>query len=64
MAKYNVISPDGFTIRQENFASKKKANEYLLEWIKRYQKQKWYSKFDGTKIPWTKIPFHCQITKI
>ena len=58
--EYNILSPDGFTIRQENFVSQEEAKEYLIQWIKRYEKQKYYSKNDGTKIPLSKVELFCK----
>ena len=58
--EYNILSPDGFTIRQEYFDSKEDAETFLSLWIKRFEKQGYYSTKDGNKIPWTKIPIHCK----
>lgn len=43
--KYQVISPDGFTIEFENpyYTSKKKAIEAFERWLERYRQQGYYS---------------------
>ena len=45
MSKYQVLSPDGFTIEREPsyYTSKKKAMESFLKWKENYQRQGYYS---------------------
>ncbi|MBL7837311.1 MAG: hypothetical protein JNM67_07335 [Bacteroidetes bacterium] len=39
----NILSPDGITIRMENFYTREEAKEYFDQWLKRFEKQGYYS---------------------
>lgn len=42
--KYQIVSPDGFSINTEGgFSSKKKGMEYFKTWKKRFEAQGYYS---------------------
>jgi hypothetical protein len=49
MAKYQVISPDGFTIEADKpyYTSKKRAVEAFKKWVGRYERQGYYSSNAG-----------------
>ena len=52
MIKYQVLSPDGFTIEFDKpyYPSKKKAFEAIDKWKERYRRQGYYSSNNG-RIP-------------
>ncbi len=59
--KYDVLSPDGFSIsRVETFDTKEDAEIALDNWIKRYEQQGYYSSRDG-RIPYNQIKECCEI---
>ena len=60
--RYQVLSPDGFTIDREidTYPSKEKAEDALTEWIKRYEKQGYYST-NGKRIPLNEIRNYCSL---
>lgn len=45
--EYNYLSPDGISISMENFSTKKAAHQYLKQWIKRFERQGYYSSNKG-----------------
>lgn len=45
--QHNILSPDGITIRQEHFPSKKLALLFYAEWKKGYEAQGYYSSNRG-----------------
>jgi hypothetical protein len=49
MTKYEVLSPDGFTIEFDRpyYTSKEKAFEAFDKWKKRYEHQGYYSSNNG-----------------
>jgi hypothetical protein len=55
--KYNVISPDGFPITCEPFASKKAALEYIPLRCQQYERQGYYSTSDLERIPLEELPY-------
>jgi hypothetical protein len=64
MAKrYQVISPDGFTIEFDVWAypSKKKAKEAFEKWKERYTRQGYYSSVKYGRIPLAELENYCQI---
>jgi hypothetical protein len=48
---YNVISPDGFPITCEPFASERDALEAIPAWCQRFKKQGYYSTSGLQRIP-------------
>ena len=60
--KYQVLSPDGFTIEFENFyyRSKKKAMEAFNKWIERYNVQGYYSSAKYGRIHLSDLIDYCQ----
>ena len=53
MARYQVLSPDGFTIEfdREYYTSKKKAFEAFDKWKERFKTQGYYSSNQYGRIP-------------
>lgn len=60
--KYDVISPDGFTIRigVPPFKSIKERDEYFKMWRKRYERQGYYSSVPYGRIPLEDLADYCQ----
>ncbi len=62
--KYDVISPDGFSISfTDTYGSVKKAKEAFEEWKKRFEAQGYYSSNRG-RIPLDELEEHCTIVEI
>jgi hypothetical protein len=62
--KYDVISPDGFSINREGtYSSKKKAREGFTEWAKNFERQGYYSSNRG-RIPLDELADHCQLIPV
>lgn len=58
--RYDVLSPDGFSIRREgDFPSEKAREKYFLKWMKRFEHQGYYSSVNG-RIPLDELREHCQ----
>lgn len=64
--KYQVLSPDGFTIEFDKFSypSKKKAFEAFDKWKKRYEQQGYYSSTNYGRIPLEDLENYCSIREI
>ena len=63
--KFEVLSPDGFTIERESeYNSLKEAKTALNEFIKRYEKQGYYSKSNREQLPVNEIAKNCIINKL
>lgn len=62
---YDVLSPDGYSISQdETWKTKMKAKDALIKFIHRYKKQGYYSMADRTRIPLADIYDYCKIVKV
>jgi hypothetical protein len=62
--KYDVISPDGFSISfSDTYGSIKKAKEAFENWKKRFEAQGYYSS-NGGRIPLDELEEHCAIVEI
>jgi hypothetical protein len=62
--KYDVISPDGFSISfTDTYGSVKKAKEAFEEWKKRFEAQGYYSSNRG-RIPLDELEEHCTIVEL
>lgn len=64
MAHYEVLSPDGFPINLEGYKSKKQANVGIEEFVKKYERQGYYSTVQNgerVQIPLGEIKQHCRI---
>ena len=61
---YDVMSPDGFSInRDEIYQTPEKAGLALEQFVRRYQKQGYYSSNEG-RIPVEQLAFHCNLVTI
>jgi len=45
--EFNILSPDGINISQENFYIPEQAEEYFFQWQKRFEIQGYYSSNKG-----------------
>ena len=65
MTKYQVLSPDGFTIEFDKpyYISKKKAFEAFDKWKERYKLQGYYSSNNG-RIPLEDLEDYMNIRQI
>jgi hypothetical protein len=63
--KYEVLSPDGFTIEFDKpyYISKERAMIAFNEWKERYRKQGYYSSNNG-RIYLNELENHCTIKQI
>ena len=59
--KYHILSPDGFAITPEPFASEKEAEDFVPKWCERYRQQGYYSRSDRERIPVNELPEHVEI---
>jgi len=66
MTKYEVLSPDGFTIEFDRpyYLSKKKAFEAFDKWKKRYEQQGYYSSNNYGRIPLDQLENYCTFKTI
>ena len=66
MAKYRVLSPDGFRIERSpaTYTSFKKAIEAFNKWKKNYKQQGYYSSVQFGRIPLVDLEDYCQFIKI
>jgi hypothetical protein len=66
MEKFQVLSPDKFTIDFHNpyYSSKEKALKAFNQWKKRYKFQGYYSSTEYGKIPLEKLKDYMYIGKI
>jgi hypothetical protein len=62
--RYDVISPDGFSIHfSDTYATKEDAFKAFNDWKKRFEGQGYYSSNDG-RIPLNELDQHCQIIEV
>ena len=59
---YNILSPDGFTIRHEDFKTEKDAVTFFQEWKSRFAHQGYYSAI-GRRIPLSELENEVEIIK-
>ena len=64
--RYDVISPDGFSIRigVEPFKSIKERDEYFKKWKDRYARQGYYSSVPYGRIPLEDLADYCQLIQV
>jgi hypothetical protein len=64
--KYQILSPDGFTIEFEPhfYTSKKKAMEAFDKWKKNYERQGYYSSSKYGRITLSELQDYCQFINI
>ena len=62
--KYDVLSPDGFSIHfSDTYRNKEEAKKAFDKWKKRFETQGYYSSNKG-KIPLDELEDHCKIVEI
>lgn len=61
--KYQILSPDGFTINLEEYTSPENAWSGFDEWKKRFTRQGYYSSNDG-RISLSDLKSHCKLTTL
>jgi hypothetical protein len=61
---FDVLSPDGFPITHEPFASEEAAREYIPRWIERYQQQGYYSTARRERIALEDLPLCLKIIPV
>lgn len=62
--KYDILSPDGFSISfDEVWDSRQEAQEALNKWAKRYEQQGYYSSNRG-RISLDELADHCRIVPV
>jgi hypothetical protein len=65
MKKFDVISPDGFSIHfSDTYKTKKEARKAFEEWKKRYEMQGYYSSTNYGRIPLNELENYCKIILI
>ena len=66
MTKYEVLSPDGFTIEFDKpyYTSKEKAMIAFHEWKERYKRQGYYSSNNYGRIPLDQLENYCTFKTI
>lgn len=65
MKKFDVISPDGFSIHfSDTYSSKKEARKAFEDWKKRYEMQGYYSSTNYGRIPLNELENYCKIILI
>lgn len=69
MKKYQVLSPDGFTVDfRTSYLSKREALEALQEFVERYKAQGYYSQtcYNGyvRRISLEELPDYCNIVTV
>ena len=63
--KYDVLSPNGISIHHEDFYDSPEAAKIALTaWVKRYERQGYYSSIKHGRIPLEKIKNYCSIVPI
>jgi hypothetical protein len=61
--RYDILSPDGFSIRigdAEPFKTKKEGLQYFEQWKKRYERQGYYSSVPYGRIPLEDLAEYCK----
>jgi len=60
--KYNVLSPDGFSIHcSDTYKSVEEARKAIEEWKKNYERQGYYSSNKYGRIPLNELQKYCDI---
>jgi hypothetical protein len=63
--KYDVISPDGFSIHfSDTYPSKKKAMEAFEKWKERYNTQGYYSSMNYGRIPIPELKNYIKVIQL
>lgn len=65
VTKYDVLSPDGFSISfHDVWDTPQEAEEALNNWVERYRKQGYYSTTNRERIPLDELTTWCKIVPI
>jgi len=65
MAKYTMLSPDGFSIEfDKTYSSKKEAEKAFTRWKKCYERQGYYSSVPFGRIPLDELRAYCTLQKL
>ena len=65
MKRFDVISPDGFSIHfSDTYKSVKEAKEAFEQWKKRYEMQGYYSSTNYGRIPLDELKDYCRIVTL
>ena len=63
--KYNVYSPDGFTIsRDDTYNSLEEAVDAFMLWVQRYEEQGYYSSVEYGRIPLELLIYFCDFVEL
>jgi hypothetical protein len=63
--KFDVISPDGFSITyDEIYKTFEEAYDAFTQWKKRYERQGYYSSTHYGRIPLDELESYCNIIKL
>lgn len=63
--KYDVLSPDGFSIHPvDTYSSEKEAKEAFKEWKNRYKQQGYYSSMNYGRISLPELKHYIKIIKL
>ena len=58
---YTILSPDGFTIEHEySYPTPSKAKTAFRNWVKRYERQGYYSSVNYGRIDLKELEYYCQ----
>lgn len=62
--RYDILSPDGFSIhREDTYPSKKAAKAAFQKWKKGYEAQGYYS-YRGERIPLKYLHEYCSLVEV
>lgn len=65
MKRFDVISPDGFSIHfSDTYKSVKEAKKAFEQWKKRYEMQGYYSSTNYGRIPLDELKDYCRIVTL
>ena len=63
--KYDIISPDGFSIHPtDTYSSRRAAITAFHEWKERYRSQGYYSSTSHGKIPLEDLEQYCELKEL
>jgi hypothetical protein len=63
--KFDVISPDGFSIHfSDTYSNKKEAKKAFEKWKKNYERQGYYSSVNYGRIPLNELHNYIKIVKL
>ncbi len=63
--EFDVLSPDGFSIHHsDTYKTSEDAERALIEWVKRYEQQGYYSSSSNGRISLDELPDYCKIIDV